>query len=136
MQNANLTILSKRVLVILIVAGVIVTCLLFIFGLGGGRNNKPTSSNIIPTGPATSNDFKITNQDREQMNKQYLVSSLMNKLPYKGVDFSFDFNYDTGNFILVLNKNAVNQGYAEFNTFLKQNGVQSSWISNLNTYTQ
>lgn len=98
----------------------------------------PTSA-TLPTittsgGSVKSDDYSTSQAALDKQNQDYLVSKLMNIVPYRGKHFSFDFNFDSATFLLALDKTTIDEGNVEFETFLKQNGVQGkSWLGKLIT---
>jgi hypothetical protein len=64
-------------------------------------------------------------QAKEQANPDPLqkAADLRSKLPYKGTNFSLDFDYDKQTFVLTLKKSNQAAGNSEFEQFIQANGV-------------
>lgn len=68
--------------------------------------------------------------DRE--NRGFLIGELILKLPYEGNDFTLSYNAEDDLFDLYINSANRVQGEAEFESFLKENGIASkTWITNI-----
>lgn len=68
----------------------------------------------------------------EKENRSYLVMSLTQKLPYRGLYFSLSYDYDRGVFLLIYSRANLSKGQENFNVFLKENGIKDfSWIENI-----
>jgi hypothetical protein len=64
--------------------------------------------------------------------KSKKIGALLTKVPYQGKYFYFDYSTDDLGFKVILDKDRVLEANQEFNTFLKQNGVESqSWFLDL-----
>ena len=60
------------------------------------------------------------------------ISALIEKLPHEGNYFSLSYDFSKDSFMLLLNTTSSATGEAEFESFLKQNGVlDESWLQNL-----
>ncbi len=125
---------------LLLLFGVSVLIAIFIFFVYQNVSLKKTENQIMPASLPTNgsvpnnygSDPKIINDAR----KSFLAGQLINKLPYTGSNFYLSFDYSTGYFTLVLNKNNLELGNKEFDDFLLQNSVSDrSWISNLKVTT-
>lgn len=110
----------------MIVAAVLVTGHLF-----------PTNNTVEdPTSLENNTGVGIdTNPTEVQTNQQSSdVMSLLNKTPYYGKNFAFFYSYSGNYFTLYVSPNNKVAGNAEFDQFLKQNGVENrSWIYDLRT---
>lgn len=69
----------------------------------------------------------------EEINKRsFVVSGLIDKLPYFGTNFTLSYSFSGANFILYINPKEESAGNSEFDLFLKKNGIDSrSWVENL-----
>ena len=75
---------------------------------------------------------KITPQVLEQLKKDELVSHLVEKLPYKGANFSLEYDYSTNQFFYSLTPGGETEGTKEFDLFLRGNQIEDrSWLKNL-----
>jgi len=64
--------------------------------------------------------------------KASAVGKLLDILPYSGAYFSFDYDYSSNTFILLLKGSDYSLGNKEFDTFLQENKVENrAWIENL-----
>lgn len=93
------------------------------------KNNFPNAVESV------GEDFSSpSTQTKEDIDRSYLVSQLIPKLPYRSNNFSLFYSFSDDKFTLYINSGNQNQGNADFDSFLKQNGVADrSWIDNLNT---
>jgi hypothetical protein len=97
-----------------------------------------TPNPIITTAPVSSAHFILPDSRPTRLPSDYPkggteISSLIQRLPYRGTYFSLYYNYSDDIFILFLDKNKSAAGETEFENFLKQNGIlDKSWIKNLN----
>lgn len=98
-----------------------------------GYEPRPTT---LPTNGSVPNNYGSDLKTVNDAKKSFLAGQLINKLPHVGNNFSLSFDFSTGYFTLVLNKNNLDLGNKEFNNFLLQNNVADrSWISNLTVKT-
>lgn len=73
----------------------------------------------------------------DYFNHSFLVGKLVNKLPHKGNDFSFSYDSSKNIFLLSLNEDNSNAANAEFDDYLRQNGISNrSWFENLSIVLQ
>ena len=130
----------KVVIFISFILLISIAIILFMFSLNYyHKNNNSSQTGITPNhvGPGGSNSYVQTPKQQTQQQRQALVSQLINKVPYNGKYFSLNYNFNDAKFILTLSSNNLVQANTEFDSFLKQNGIQSrSWFTNLETYTK
>lgn len=70
----------------------------------------------------------------EIRSKQASVSAMLVKLPYQGKYFYLYYQYNTGTFILELQKGKESLGEKEYEKFLKENGIEDrTWIQKIIT---
>lgn len=105
------------------------------------QNTQNTQTQTSPTPTPYAEQSEGYKNSTSQINKQSApliqhdsaVGTLLNKLPYKGTNFSMSYDFDTNSFVVIINKFNQDEGNKEFDTFLKNNGVMDrSWIKNLN----
>jgi len=130
-------------------AGVLIIIILILFILRFFAPNSPTQKQVqtFPTPTlvlrstqtslpeqSASENYNISAQEKQKINQAYFVSSLVNNVPYRGQDFTLAYNFDTATFLLTLDKNNLTAANAEFNAYLKTNGIKDkSWFDNLVT---
>ncbi len=131
---------TKVIVFVLLILLILTTIILVVITNNNShKNNNSKQTNVLPTGagPAKSNSYDQTPQQTILQQQQTLVSQLIEKVPYAGLSFSLDYDFNDAKFILTLNSNNLVQANTEFDSFLKQNGIQSrSWFTNLETYTK
>jgi hypothetical protein len=114
----------------------IIIFILFVLRIFTTSAPNPTTiptPTLIPGQPASEN-YNINPQTKQQLNKAYFVSNLVNHVPYQGKFFTLDYNFGNATFLLTLDKNNLNEANAEFNAYLKTNNIAaSSWFDNLVT---
>lgn len=127
--------MKKRILLVLFIFLIIllVVIVLLLNTKNGGVGTSPTPTpfqKVEEQGAVPA--AEIDPAGIEEAKKSFRVGGLINKLPYKGENFSFYYNFGTDQFILYIGPSASSDGNTEFNSFLKQNGVDDrSWIENL-----
>ncbi len=90
---------------------------------------------ITPT-PTVEEGYKgikqsIDPETQQKAEQQLKATQLINKLPYKGKDFSLSYNIKTNTFVIKLGSNlpAANQ---EIDAYLKSQGIlDRSWLGNI-----
>lgn len=98
-----------------------------------GNNKKVPAPTSIPNS-SSSNNYFIDKSTKEEQRKQFYIENVINQLPHYGKYFSLYYNIGKNEFILVLDKNNLNQANKDFIVFLRQNGVSdASWFNNLTT---
>ena len=104
---------------------------------GGALNEiapTPNAANIPTAGPtetAVPNSIPKTIPSIYPQNTM-AISALIEKLPYYESYFSLSYDFSNDNFILTLSATAPATGEANFENYLKQNGVlDKSWLQNL-----
>lgn len=141
---------SVKVKIIYLLSTVVIILAIGIYIYGINRKTNPSPAQPIqifnrqPTPTPLSNKpqagrayQKFTPADIDQLNKDTATGSLLNKLPYKGVNFSFVYYYEINRFTLVLKQGAEQQGNEEFDRWLKDNGINDrSWFRNLDVTVQ
>lgn len=125
----------KKIILILLAALLVFAIFIFLF-FNKNTNNGDSPSFITPTpieGEGGNNAVSgFTNDNPEKNRQEFLVGKLIEKLPYSGANFSLYYDFSKNQFILYVNPSASSEGNAEFDAFLKQNGVESrSWIKDL-----
>lgn len=91
---------------------------------------ETATSNI----PADSKQYKATREkiadiEESLIRKEAAVGSLLDLLPYQGINFKIENDYANTQYVVTVNKGKEKEGNEEFNNFLKQNGVaERSWI--------
>lgn len=106
---------------------------------------KPDS--LIPTIPSSlylqySEQYKnsvkkINEQEKEALQKDFLVHQMQLKLPYSGQYFTASYTISDNLTLVVMKKGFENEGSQEFDEFLKKNGVLNiDWIRNLKIITE
>lgn len=111
-----------------------------VFSLTGANfltgNKVSSDSNTTAEGsfnalPGVKNN--TTPQEKELNRRSSSVMNLLNVVPVKGINFTFDYDYNLDEFLLGINSRNPELGNIEFDNFLKENGVSRSWIRNLTT---
>lgn len=123
---------SRLLLFVLGTLGIIFFAWVFLSSLNTSKKPgqvatpSPTISGAVP------NNYFWTQKTKEASKKSYAVGQLIDKLPYKGANFSISYDINNDIFILVLNQNNAMLANKEFDNFLLQNNIKDrSWISNL-----
>jgi len=84
--------------------------------------------------PSQGDNLYVNPQTKQKLNQEYLVSNLINHIPYQGKFFTLDYNFNNATFLLTFDKNNLNEANAEFNAYLKINSIaDKSWFDNLVT---
>ncbi len=91
------------------------------------------SQRVINEGNGTGASEETTPQGKEITRRESLVGGLIDKTPFNGKNFSFYYSYSKSEFILYVSPTQQASGNQEFDAFLRQNGVQRSWIRHLVT---
>lgn len=75
---------------------------------------------------------KMLEETKDQAYRSSKVGGLLDRVPHSGKLFTFEYSYQTGKFTVTLLKGQLPQANAEFDAWLKENGVQDqSWIQKL-----
>lgn len=141
MRNRGILIL---IIVLVIVTIVLVVLALFPFANKGGVNPNeliptPTTTEIVVPTPSDLNKEAIStvtySSQAAQLNQRpFSLANLILLLPYQGNLFSLTYDYETDSFNLTLNSQRAIDSKEEFESFLKQNKIESSlWIENIIT---
>lgn len=69
------------------------------------------------------NEQAVAPTESIQVEESTRVGALLGIVPYQGEYFSLDYNYDTFNYVLTLQRDFLEQGDEEFDEFLKDNGI-------------
>lgn len=102
----------------LIAAGAVLLYLLFLFL--AFKLLAPSQPKFVPV---PKNSVQV---NKAAENSADRIVNIMDKLPYKGTNFTLSYDSNTGGFILNINPSNKSAGSAEFEDFLKQNGVLKS----------
>ena len=95
-----------------------------LFAQTSPRNNIKQEN----TGASTLNNPTLIKEDQ----RSSLISGLIDLTPHSGKFFSLYFTYKTYSFVLYVDTKHQKEGNANFDSFLKQNGITNrSWINNL-----
>lgn len=88
------------------------------------------SSNVPAQGKQyQTNASQIVKAEAPIIEKEAAVGRLLDLLPYQGKDFRMESDYKNAQYVVTIPKDKEKEGNAEFDTFLKQNGVaERSWI--------
>ncbi len=93
--------------------------------------------NSGPKPPVTAkpvNNNPITKGQQSQQDKGVSAGNLLNKLPYRGKNFSLYYSYAKNEFTLYINPSNKDAGNKEFEEFLTSNGgLTRNWFNNLIT---
>ncbi len=120
---------------LLIIIGVVIVFLLFVvvFLLPSKNKDEKTSVQTQPTtSQAVPNKYYWTQKNREASKKSSAVGDLIDKLPYKGEDFSMSYDINEDIFTVLLNSGNIASANKEFDLFLSGNNIgDRGWISNL-----
>jgi len=79
------------------------------------------SFTLFPKGPNTQHYDPETEEPAYE--KVFEVSSLIEKLPHTGANFSMAYDYGSGLFYLYINPENTEAGDTELDTFLQQNNI-------------
>ena len=118
MKNKNLRLIlaAGLIFIIFMVFAYFVTDSLF--------QNNPFTNNGRQIRGETGLDLDTNPTLIKQVEESSDVMSLLDKVPHYGENFAFFYNYDQNFFILYVNPNNQTAGNAEFDNFLKENGIE------------
>lgn len=106
---------------------------------------SPQASRFIPSPiasaaasfqtPETGKDYQIiTDEDKQEIDRDNAVGILIGNLPYQGQYSSLRYDIKKNNFVLIVKSNNRTAGNAEVDLFLKNNGILNrDWLYNLVT---
>lgn len=91
---------------------------------------ETSSSNIPAQGKQyQSSANQIAKVEAPIIEKEAAVGRLLDLLPYQGKDFRMESDYKNAQYVVTILKDKEKEGNAEFDAFLKQNGVaERAWI--------
>ncbi len=125
-KNLQVLLIAVSILIVFIALAII----LLSGGLFPNRNSQSLSPKTSETGVDLERDPEKIKKSQESSD----VMSLLNQTPHYGENFAFFYDYDGNFFTLYINPNNISSGNAEFDKFLKENGVDDrSWIYDLRT---
>lgn len=83
--------------------------------------------------PLPGSNYNAVNQtDQQFIDEQNKVGQLLDKLPFKGANFSITYKISTNQFLVIINKDNQIQGNRELDKFLQDNDISSrTWLRNL-----
>ncbi len=95
--------------------------------------NEDVAPGVITDRPLPGTNYAdiLTEEDREEINKDALVGKLLKRLPYEGKDFILSYSYRKNTFTANLRASKEVVARQELVGFLKENQIEdTSWLNN------
>lgn len=116
---------------VLISVSIFFVFLYFTFSLLNGNLLGPDKNSVPNDGPGDEYNKSAKQLDEEFKavdDQSYRITQLISKLPYRGKNFSLSYDYESGEFILILNQNNTSLATSEFDQFLTANSINKALI--------
>ena len=124
---------------IIVIVGIAVSVLIILFVLiskGPKKMNPPEPPSPTPANSSEARGeagvgFIFTSEAQDKEQKSFLVGHLISRLPAKDTNFAMYYSFSTNKFTVYLDPSNKELADSQFETFLKENGVEKGWIENL-----